>query len=241
MSSLTNAIKNLGSVSRAADLRTIGSIMQVSGLWNGVQFGVVRGLENAPRSAQFLNQTHSDTVHWIDKAPHELVNQRLDGDAMLSKSLGIICAVKTADCIPLLLWNPTTKTIGGCHAGWRGLVANIAQKWIRKADFFGESCVFIGPCISTTAFEVGLEVIEFFLDKFELDAGLKGLCILRGNENKWHLDLQTAAALQLIETGVEPRKIFMLASCTKTHAHLWESYRRDGSRCGSNVTWIQAG
>ncbi len=103
-------------------------------------------------------QTHSDHVMWINEA-----GRPEDTDAVITKEKGLCICVKTADCIPVLMYDSRKKIVAAIHAGWRGTVAKIVSKTIEEMQSDPKDLhAIIGPGISQHAFEVGDEVYDLF-------------------------------------------------------------------------------
>jgi polyphenol oxidase len=209
-------------------------------------------------SYQTQEPHHVRQVHGIDaiEATEATLfpnNQRPPGDAIYTRTASAI-AVKTADCLPVLIASSQTNFAMAIHAGWRGLTSLIlfnALKIYSQFSKIEEILIGIGPAISSNAFEVGPEVIKCIRDpKMRLGEAGAALAINKGKPGKWHVDLQLAAVLQFYLAGVKPHHIEVIRSCTRDETspsdagqsiatHVWHSYRRDGQTCGSNWSWIQ--
>lgn len=155
-------------------------------------------------------------------------------------------AVKTADCLPILMAGGQGKWVAAIHAGWRGLTAGIILNALKLAQ---DSCqlsdlrVAIGPAISREHFEVGPEVVAALQNpSCGLSDAAWALTVSKGAEDRWHADLQLAATLQLILAGVHPNQIEVIQGCTFSDKHgespRWNSYRRDGKAMNSNWAFI---
>ena len=142
------------------------------------------------------------------------------GDALLENTPGAVVAVKTADCIPLLLVDPGHRAVAAVHAGWRGTVAGIAQRAVVAlgAQFgsrAGDLHAAIGPGIGKCCYEVGAEVAARF-----------------GVDGRAHIDLAETVRGQLAAAGVGGQRIYMSGLCTKCRAEEFHSFRRDGAAAG---------
>ena len=149
-------------------------------------------------------------------------SRREDADALIENTPGIAIGVKTADCVPVLLADPSSRTVAAVHAGWRGTAASIAQAAVRAmSSEFGtrpeDLRVAIGPAIGPCCFEVGPEVVREF-----------GVIV----PSRVHLDLQGINARQLESAGVARKNISILEKCTKCDAAEFHSFRRDRESCG---------
>ncbi len=171
-------------------------------------------------------QTHSDHVLWMHEA-----GRPEDTDAVITDRPGLCVCVKTADCIPVLLYDFRQRIVAAVHAGWRGTVARIVQKTIAQMGSNPSDLhAIIGPGISQAAFEVGNEVYDAFCDAgFPMDR-------IAVHEAKWHLDLWDANRWLLEEEGISDIQIAGL--CTMRASNGFYSARRDGIQTGRNYNGI---
>jgi hypothetical protein len=142
------------------------------------------------------------------------------GDALLENTPGAMVAVKTADCIPILLMDERHRAVAAVHAGWRGTVARIAASAVAAMrDRFGSAPAdihaAIGPGIGPCCYEVGPEVAAQF-----------------GARGRAHIDLPGANRRQLIEAGVTERRIHASNLCTMCRPEEFHSFRRDKEAAG---------
>jgi YfiH family protein len=169
-----------------------------------------------PQQPLWLNQQHTTRV--ID-AVHS--NQQSIADASFSERAGVVCAVLTADCLPILLCDEQGKQIAAVHAGWRGLLNGIIEKTV--ATFQHKPILaWLGPAISQQAFEVGEEVRSAFVEH----SNLAGCAFLNGRVGKWHADLYQLATGRLLFAGVS--KVYGGDLCTFNERERFYSYRRSG-------------
>jgi purine-nucleoside/S-methyl-5'-thioadenosine phosphorylase / adenosine deaminase len=148
------------------------------------------------------------------------------GDALLENSPGSVVAVKTADCIPILLADPGRRAVAAVHAGWRGTAAGIAKHAVeamrgRFGTVPGDIEAAIGPGIGECCYEVGPEVAARF-----------------GGQGRAHLDLPGINSRQLIEAGVTPQRIYASNLCTMCHPEDFHSFRRDKESAGRLYSFI---
>ncbi len=148
-------------------------------------------------------------------------------DGMISADPYLVLAVHAADCVPILIADPRTRTVAALHAGWKGTAAGVAVEGVRvMADRFGsrpeDLRVAIGPSIGPCHYEVDEPVIEpFSVWPWWED-------VARPNDrHRWQLDLRAANRRQLIDVGVLPEQIEVLDLCTYCRADLFFSHRRD--------------
>uniref|UniRef100_Q020B5 Purine nucleoside phosphorylase n=1 Tax=Solibacter usitatus (strain Ellin6076) TaxID=234267 RepID=Q020B5_SOLUE len=143
-----------------------------------------------------------------------------EGDALLENTPGGVVAVKTADCIPVLLIDERQKVVAAVHAGWRGTAGRIAAGALeamreRFATRVEDVHAAIGPGIGKCCYEVGAEVAALF-----------------GERGRAHIDLAAENRRQLEEIGVTPSKIYASNLCTMCRAEEFHSFRRDKEAAG---------
>jgi YfiH family protein len=193
-----------------------------------------------------VKQIHSDIILEADAKTAWDQEQRPEGDGIFTTTPGTRVAVKTADCLPVLIAARNGTFACAIHAGWRGLTSGILPRAIELASGFDrrdQLMVAIGPAISREQFEVGDDVIEgIFSESASLSPESRMLCIAKGRGDRWHVDLPLAAACQALGHGIDSRNLEIIQSCTRTAKSdgqwIHNSYRRDGKGCGSNWSWI---
>jgi purine-nucleoside/S-methyl-5'-thioadenosine phosphorylase / adenosine deaminase len=196
-----------------------------------------------------LRQIHSDIVHCVKAVPKETVA----ADGLITRTPGIVLAILTADCIPVILADTKRPAIGVFHAGWRGTLKRIVEKGVGEMRrCFGtqprDLKVAIGPGIHSCCYEVGAEVRERFESQFEYAAGLfreakesdpirekYPLLFLSARApghselpKKIFLDLVEANRKQLIAAGVSAKNISSSPLCTTCRTDLLFSHRAEG-------------
>jgi YfiH family protein len=158
-------------------------------------------------------------------------------DGMVSVAPGVLLVIRTADCVPVLLASGDGKVVGAVHAGWRGVVGDIAGRAVRVMGEMGVGAgkivAAIGPSISAEHFEVGEEVAEAF-GKAELGEAV----VRRAGWGKAHVDLQGAVRRQLERAGVG--RIDGNGVCTYRDSAEFFSHRRDAGKTGRMVGVIGA-
>lgn len=163
-----------------------------------------------------VKQVHSSTCVMADGRSGVLGV----GDALLENTPGGAVAVRTADCIPILLADEQKRAVAAVHAGWRGTAARIVRRAIETmGERFGTQPAglhaAIGPGIGECCYEVGPEVAAQF-----------------GGQGRMHLDLTEANREQLLEAGVTPQRIYASNLCTMCRSEDFHSYRRDREAAG---------
>ncbi len=203
-----------------------------------------------------LKQIHSDVIHLFDAAPAEVCQ----GDASITNRPGLLLAVQTADCVPILLVDPKKRAVAAVHAGWRGTLARIVVKAVGQMQMHFNSkpadlLAAIGPSIGGCCYEVGTEVATQFLSQF-LEAPEWFDEFRTGDEPnpvQWlnmmppgHqpppknvlLDLRKANRVQLLGAGLRAPNIFVSDLCTACRRDLLFSYRKEGPESGRLMSVI---
>jgi purine-nucleoside/S-methyl-5'-thioadenosine phosphorylase / adenosine deaminase len=183
----------------------------------------------------FAKQVHGNTVIRLDSAPADGVAG--EGDAMMTNVPGVGLAVQTADCVPLLIFDPENRAIAAVHSGWRGTVQEIARATLEAmGDAYGTEPnkvrAAIGPSISQANYRVGPEVLAQFDALFGDPTGLIGP---RDDEGGGHLDNAAAVRRQLIEACVSPGAIWMSDACTFADDSLFSCRRAKGGPFGGQA------
>ena len=174
-------------------------------------------------------QVHSDHVCWVREA-----GRPEQTDAVITDKPGLCVCVKTADCIPVLLYDTRKRIVAAVHAGWRGTVSRIVQKTIEqmKPESPSDLHAIIGPGISLEWFEVGDEVHDAFKAAgFPMERIAK--CF-----DRWHIDLWEANRWLLEQEGVSD--IYIKGICTRASEDFY-SARRETINTGRNYNGIIIG
>lgn len=181
-----------------------------------------------PQQPAWLSQVHGTRVV-IDP---EGTGNPSQADAVLGRKPGTVCAVLTADCLPVLFASLDDVEVAATHAGWRGLVNGVLESTLRAMSAPpGRILAWLGPAISQASFEVGPEVREQFCDRdaaacahFAPNAG-----------GRWQADLYGLARQRLYRAGL--RQVHGGVCCTYTDRERFFSYRRDGE-CGRMCSFV---
>lgn len=159
-------------------------------------------------------------------------------DALVANQNGITLVTSHADCMPIYLYDPILGAIGLAHAGWKGTLGRIGQKTAEKMikDFGSDPknmIAVIGPCICVNCFEVDESLGSRFAKEFtEID-----LC-RKSKPGKMQLDLELAAASQLIDAGITEENITLMHACTYELKDNLFSHRRDNGKTGAMAAFI---
>lgn len=187
----------------------------------------LRATLDLPSEPHWLRQVHGARVvelgHSLEAEP--------EADAAIAREPGRICAVLTADCLPVLLCDEAGSAVGAAHAGWRGLAGGVLEATVARLGTPEHLLAWLGPAIGPERFEVGDEVREAFVARqpqaasaFQPRGGGKHLA-----------DLYALALLALRSAGV--RRVYGGGRCTHREQDQFFSFRRDG-RCGRMATLI---
>ncbi len=178
-----------------------------------------------PAEPVWLEQTHSNLV--INAGQTTTLQQ---ADASYSNVAGVVCAVLTADCLPVLICSTDGKTCAAIHAGWKGLLAGIISNTVATLSTT-EVLVWLGPAIGAACFEVGLDVREAFVAK----SAAFSSAFTQTNNNKYLADIYQLARIELAALGINA--VYGGDFCTVTEQERFYSYRRD-TQTGRMATLI---
>lgn len=175
-----------------------------------------------PSAPQWLDQVHGTRVVTIDGPSGTASSAGVQADGAVTRRRGSVLAIRSADCLPVLLCDRAGEVIGAAHAGWRGLAAGVLENAIAAMGAAPAHIVaWLGPAIGRTAFEVGGEVREAFIaaDHDAITA------FEPGGPGKWLADLELLARQRLMRAGVTA--VHGGGMCTMSDPSRYFSYRRD--------------
>jgi polyphenol oxidase len=206
-----------------------------------------------------LKQIHSSIVHLVTGASREA----LTGDGLITGTAGLLLAVKTADCVPVLVADVKRRVVGTFHAGWRGTVARVVEKGIGEMRRqFGsvprDLRVVIGPSIRQCCYQIGSEVRaefqsqfsyadELFEEVFDANAIHVRYPLLFLNQRapghgelgpEIHLDLVEANRRQLQDAGMREEQISVIEGCTACDSGRFFSHRAEFGQTGRMMAVI---
>jgi polyphenol oxidase len=205
--------------------------------------------ENLERTVAAL-ALDSNRLYWLCQAhgcdvrvvrPHDTVSavRQHHGDGLVAGIAEHACAVRVADCVPLLVGDRQSGMVAAIHAGWRGVVARVVESTLAalRAELGapGDLVVAIGPHISTAAFEVSEDVATDLNAAAWMDH-----VVDRTFGPKPHVDLGRILRAQLAAAGVSGDQVDEVAGCTVSDAERFFSFRRDGPRSGRHLAAIVA-
>jgi hypothetical protein len=184
-------------------------------------------------------QVHGDQIFQANAEGGELSPEIQTGDGLMTNRCGRLIVVSTADCVPVLLFDPVRKVVSAIHAGWRGSHLNISAKAVvaMQSDYGSnpkDILAGIGPSIGPCCFEVGRDV----WGELERDYSYGKQVLVHGKEEKAWVDLVQLNRLQLIEAGLRPEKVHDTGLCTSCTPNLFYSFRRDGKKIGNMTSGL---
>lgn len=211
-----------------------------TGPWASLNLGANCGdePENVAQNRQLINRSLPSPVRWLRQVHGTTVVQQSgetgiepEADAVVSDRPARVCAVLTADCLPVFFCNRSGDRVGIAHAGWRGLAAGVLQSTIEALGESPDSLMaWLGPAIGPAAYEVGGEVVRAFPDERSEVAVPHG--------DRFLLDLYAIARLKLEAAGIGA--VYGGGLCTFSDAGRFYSFRRDGvTGRMANLIWIE--
>jgi YfiH family protein len=189
-----------------------------------------------PAEPRWLNQVHGTAVFHARADTFALTPPT--ADACIATEPGVVCAILTADCLPVLLCDPAGSVVGAAHAGWRGLAGGVLPKTVAamRAAGANELCAWLGPAIGPKKFEVGEDVWTAFcaIDR----AAATAFVPVPNQPGKYLADLYALARQALAQVGVSA--ISGGDQCTVSQPQDYFSFRRD-QQCGrmASLIWIR--
>ncbi|MBK1731715.1 peptidoglycan editing factor PgeF [Thiococcus pfennigii] len=188
---------------------------------------LLAGQAGLPAEPDWLHQVHGCTVATAGTA-----EACAEADAIVAERPGLVCAVLTADCLPVLLCDRAGERVAAVHAGWRGLAGGVLEAAIARLGGPPEQVLaWLGPAIGPRAFEVGPEVRACFIAADPAAAQ----AFRPRPPDRWLADLYGLARQRLARAGVT--RVWGGEYCTYGDAGRFFSYRRDGT-CGRMATLI---
>ena len=191
---------------------------------------ILKDYYGLPSDPVWINQTHSPIC--VDASSAKRI---VEADASFTINPGVVCAILTADCLPVFVSKKDGSMVGIAHAGWKGLITGVIESLIESFNCNGEDLVVhLGPAISLNSFEVGKEIRDLYLSKNKMFNQSFSY-----NDDKHYLDLYGAAKIIL-----ESFNITLISGgnrCTFKESGEFFSYRRDGVYSGrmAHLIWIR--
>jgi YfiH family protein len=193
-------------------------------------------LKIQPEQLVFPRQTHTSNVVELDKIPE---NEIKETDALITNQRGICLCVQTADCVPVLLFDPVKRVVAAVHAGWRGTVKKIVEAAVLKMQQKYQSnpkniLTVIGPSIGPEVYEVGSEVV----DEVQKNIPFPEKTLRKNVYGRFHFNLWEANRQILLAAGINNRNIQIAEECTFQKETNYYSARREGIETGRIVSGI---
>lgn len=174
------------------------------------------------QNVAWLRQVHSTNVFEITR---QTVNDWPEADASFTREPGLVCAILTADCLPVVLCDQAGTVVGAAHAGWRSLCGGVLENLIARMNVPAHRLIaWMGPAIGPDKFEVGPEVRDAFVSNHP--AAREAFTIEGARSGHYMADIYKLAQHRLNGAGIQA--VSGGGLCTVTDAARFYSYRRDG-------------
>lgn len=177
-------------------------------------------------------------VHGVNVADASVAEQAAQADAVYATRPGVVCAIQTADCLPILFCDIDGAVVAAAHAGWRGLAHGVVEATVAGMRESGarDILAWLGPAIGPACFEVGQDVFDAFVDQDRQAASL--FAPIKNHPGKYLADIYGLARLRLNALGIV--KISGGGFCTVSDRRRFYSYRRD-QRTGrmASLIWLK--
>lgn len=180
-----------------------------------------------------VSQVHGKEILVIEGS---LPEKPVEADAIVTNETNVAIGMMTADCQPILLYDPVNRAIGAVHAGWKGAALGIVVEtgelmWKKYGSRPEDLIVSLGPCIGPCCYKVGWNVLDEYMKKHrEAD------CFTE--KDGLRMDINIANTIQLFLVGVKKENISDHASCTSCNSDLFFSYRKDNGKTGRQLSFI---
>ena len=184
-----------------------------------------------PACPKWLNQ-----VHGVNVVNANNLSKVITADGSYTTTTACVCAVLTADCLPVFISDQKGSVVGVFHAGWRGLANGILKNAVEALQVHSNELIAaLGPAISQNAFEVGIEVKQYFDSRY---CGVSGFFVQGEKPDHFFADLYGLAQAQLYQYGV--KSVWLPGEvCTYKDSDRFYSYRRDGQTGRmASLIWI---
>ncbi len=192
-----------------------------------------------PAQPLWLNQCHGTDLVYVPQA-----SQAASADGSYSDTANTVCAILTADCLPVLFCNQSGSQVAAAHAGWRGLCGGILRKTVATFKHSPDQVMaYLGPAIGPQVFEVGAEVLQAFLHSAQNaqhnQAVIAAFKAVDGSADKYLADLYALARAELAASGVI--EIYGGNYCSYSDSERFYSFRRE-PKTGRNASlvWLQS-
>jgi YfiH family protein len=188
--------------------------------WNAAGF--------AERRPVFLKQIHSGIIHTFTSGSPPASPPT--GDAMVTDSRDFFLVIQVADCLPVLIFDPVKKRVGGAHCGWKGSLLGLAKRTVEKLAGAGSNPknmrVWFGPSIRSCCYEVDVE---------------RSVLFPHHKDKPRNIDLEEFNRRLLLEAGIEGRNLAIDPRCSACGSEKLPSYRREGKAAGRLFAYAALG
>ena len=166
-----------------------------------------------------------------------------DIDGLITDEAGVCLVTSHADCVPLYFVDTAKRVIALSHAGWKGTVGNICRNTVEAMkEYYGTDPADITACIGTSicrdCYEIGSEVADEFKKLFSAEQTGRILQHVKGNEDKYLLDLAETNRIQMINSGISIDQIYMPDLCTSCNTSWLHSHRKTGGKRGGMCAFL---
>ncbi len=204
---------------------------RLSGSSTGPYAHLIQDL-SLPNEPIWLKQVHGNVAVSLDVPYTSFAGNSPTADASYTHQTNRVCAVLTADCLPILLADREGRAVAAIHAGWRGLLKGVIDATVQNLRVPPENLLaWLGPAIGPEMFEVGEEVRTAYLERDPQYA-----VAFKPHRNRWLADLYHLARLDLNQLGVSA--LYGGNFCTYQDQRRFYSHRRDNGRTGRMATLI---
>ncbi|MEK7533705.1 MAG: peptidoglycan editing factor PgeF [Patescibacteria group bacterium] len=228
---------NMDGLVHGVSTRNFGSIKNNGKINEKNLKNFLNALRIQRKSIIFPEQVHGSSVVTIDDSKNQFI-QNVDG--LITNKKNIFLGVVTADCLPVIFYDPQIGAVGVAHAGYKGLLRGILQEMIRGMKKLGSDVkntkIAIGPAIGACCYDVPYDRAEMFVNS-DGDSGrsrqvgiARMTTIYQIRKGKYFLDLKNIAKLSLISEGVPENNIEVSDICTKDNIKDFFSFRKEGPK-----------
>jgi YfiH family protein len=188
-----------------------------------------------PEKPHWLSQVHGTAVVKLDSGSIGLP----EADASMTGELDCVCAVLTADCLPVLFCDRAGTKVAAAHAGWRGLAAGVLESTVEALGVPGDEILaWLGPAIGPQFFEVGEEVYQAFVEQNAEASSAFVSSTASNKKGRWLADLYQLARIRLKNAGVT--SVYGGDYCTFEDQERFYSFRRDGETGRmASLIWLE--
>ena len=194
----------------------------------------LREMAALPSDPFWLRQVHGSDVVELERASQ--LSELPEADASFTRERGLVLAIQTADCLPVLLTDQQGTVVAGAHAGWRSLVGGVLEETVNAMDVDPVHLLaWLGPAAGPSEYEIGMDVYDAFVSSnWSLGAAFKTT-----RDHHWNVDLYAIARMKLETLGLRPDRISGGDRCTIRERDVFYSHRRD-QRTGrmASLIWM---